>query len=173
MNHSCAPYMLPAPYPAPASEIKPNPAVARRLLAAYAGSGGELTAVGQYFYNSLLAPVAGARAVGDLFACVSRVEMHHLELLGELILAYGGDPGFLAYQPNGRTAWWSGSYLSYDKQPAKMLKNAIAGEQAAIADYRRTLSYMQDAPSARALLERIIADEEHHITLFNAALASL
>ncbi len=173
MNRSCAPYVLPAPYPAPADEMKPDPAIARRLLAAYAGGISELTAVGQYFYNSLLAPLAGARAVGDLFACISRVEMHHLELIGELIIAYGGDPGFLSYQPNGYTVWWSGGNLSYDKPPAKMLQNAIASERAAIADYRRTLSYMTDAPSACALIERIIADEEHHITLFHAALASL
>lgn len=170
MNQRCANFVLNTPYPK-LENIEPDAEAARRLLSGYAGSESELTAITQYFYNSLLAPLMGSPALGDLFACVSRVEMYHLELLGQLILAYGGDPGYLAYGRGGRTAWWTGAFVCYEKAPAKMLQNAIRDEQAAIENYRKTLTYLKNK-SACSLIARMIADEEHHIALFTAALAS-
>ena len=49
-----------------------------------------------------------------------------------------------------------------------MLRDAIAGEEQAIAEYRRLAGSLQDS-GAKALLQRIIADEEHHIALFTGA----
>lgn len=171
MEKRCANYILTAPYP-PVPTVKPDAGAARRLLADYAGNEGELTAITQYFYNSLLAPLAGESGIGDLFACVSRVEMHHLELIGKLILAYGGDPGFLAYSRNNRPTWWDGSNVNYDKSPQRMLEAALRGERDAVENYKRTAAYVSDA-GCRALIARIIADEEHHIALFTGALHDL
>lgn len=171
MDKTCMNYILAEPYPA-VSPQKPDNNAARRLLGSYAGPQGELTAILQYVYNSQLAPLAGAPQVGELFHCVSMVEMRHLELIGKLVLAYGGDPGYLYYQTPGRTAWWTGANVSYVKQPARMLRDAIAGEEQAIAEYRRLTGSLQDS-GAKALLQRIIADEEHHIALFTGALQKL
>lgn len=171
MEKRCQNYVLTAPYPS-VSDIKPDARIARRLLAEYASGEGELAAITQYFYNSLIVPLTGPAALGDLFSCVSRVEMHHLELIGKLIIAYGGDPGFLSYGRGDRTAWWTGAYVNYEKDPVKILKNAIHAEQAAIADYRTTISYLNN-DSVRDLISRIIADEEHHIALFTTAMNAL
>lgn len=169
MDKICTKYILSDPYPK-IPQQKPDNEAARQLLGQYAGEHGELTAVLQYVYNSQLAPIAGAQAIGELFHCISLVEMRHLELLGDLILAYGGDPGYLYYPTPSRTAWWTGSNVIYAKQPQRMLRDAIASEERAIASYRHTTSRL---PAAKALLQRIIADEEHHIALFTDALRTL
>lgn len=171
MRPSCSSYLLPEPYPV-VGAVRPDPQIVRRLLEEYAGGNGALTAITQYFYNGLLAPTAGQPALGDLFSCVSMVEMQHMRQLAMLILAYGGDPRLLSYGRGGRPMWWTGANVSYTNDPALMLRSAINAERAAILSYRRTLSMLREE-DARALLERLIADEEHHIALFTDALAAI
>ncbi len=172
MNSTPTPYTAVAqPYPNLVG-ITPNKYIAKQLLQSYAGMSSELTAITQYFYNSLLAPTVGNAALGDLFSAIMMDEMEHLRLLGVLILAYGGDPGFMAYRPSGRTQWWNGSFVSYAKQPVTMLQNALRGEREAIISYQQLMAQLPNA-SARALIERIIADEEHHIALLTQALAGI
>ena len=143
---------------------QPNPALVRALFPSYAGARGELTATAGYFYNSLL---TRDRGLSELFACVSRDEMRHLEKLGELILQFGGDPRLLSYGAGGRPLWWSSGALPYPREIPVMLRRAIDSERQAIAEYRRLSAHMDGAP--RALIERIIRDEEHHIELFQRA----
>lgn len=158
---------LPDPYPIVPPQ-PPNPDAARMLLGAYAAPGSETTCILQYVYNSQIAPLAEKQAIADLFSCVSIVEMHHMNLVADLIINYGGDPGFLYYPTPDRTEWWTGANVIYEKDPEAMLRNGILGEEAAIESYRRIAMSLSD-PSARALLQRISADEERHIALFTEA----
>lgn len=167
--HNCVGYVLTAPWP----QVGPqsgNRGMVRNLFSVYAGPRGELSAAAQYFYNSLLTAAEQRTDLSELFACVSHSEMLHLQKLGELILAYGGDPRLLSYR-GGQPVWWSGGNLRYVNDPARMLREAIAGEREAIATYRALA--MQMTPEPRALIERIIADERHHLELFERALGQL
>lgn len=159
--------MLNLPWPE-VGEQESDRALVRGLFGAYAGAHGELTAVSQYFYNSLTGEQDAALA--DLFALVSQNEMVHLQKLGQLIRLYGGDPRLLSFA-GGRPHWWSSGAVSYEKSREKRLRQAIAGEREAVRAYRQLAARM--APQPRALIERIIQDEQHHIELFQRALAGL
>lgn len=166
MKH-CQKYILSQPYPT-LGKVKPNPAVVSMLQNAYAGAEGELTAVMQYSYNHLLTQYMPA--LSELFACTAQVEMRHMELLGQMILAYGGDPRYFYFPDVRRAQWWMGGLVNYEKQPQHMLRRAIASEQNAVRDYQKLARQLKE-PAACALINRILADEQHHIVLFKQALA--
>lgn len=167
---NCQAYVLRQGYP-PVQPGRSNPALARRLFAAYAGQISEMSAVAQYFYNSLLSALDAGNELSEAFSCISHTEMHHLDLLGQMILAYGGDPGLLSYRGD-RKIWWSGDFVHHVKQPARMLAEAIEGEQAAISNYESLLPLIPD-PGNQAVIERILADEQHHVVLFENLLAQI
>lgn len=167
--NKCVHNMLMTPWPKVGPQ-QPNPVLVRALFGAYAGPRGELTAVAEYFYNSLLTGGSGLSNLSELFACVSRTEMVHLEKLGQLILQFGGDPRLLSYA-NGRPMWWSSGAVTYQGDVPSMLRRAIQGERQACDEYRRLADRMDGAP--RALIERIRQDEEHHVELFQRALRGL
>ena len=96
--------------------------------------------------------------------------MLHLRRVGELIGRYGGNPKLLSFS-GGRSHWWSGGAVTYEKDRNKMLRQAIAAERDAIRAYRQLAARMEDQP--RALIERIIQDEQHHIELFQRALGDV
>lgn len=163
--NKCVHNMLMTPWPRVGPQ-KPDRALVRALAQVYAGGRGELTAVAQYFYNSLLLGGAGLQDLSELFACVSRAEMLHLEKLGQLILQFGGDPRLLSY-PNGRPVWWSSGAAGYTGDVQEMLRRAVESERQAVHTYRQLAGRMQGAP--KALIERILQDEEHHLELFQRA----
>lgn len=167
--NKCVYNMSTAPWPKVGPQ-KPNPGLVRELFRSYAGAHGELTAITGYFYNSLMTGAAGPSDLSDLFACVSKMEMVHLEKLGQLILQFGGDPRLLSYT-NGRPAWWSSGAVSYGGDAAAMLRRAAQSERQACEEYRRLMERMEGAP--RALIGRIRQDEEHHLELFQRALGEL
>lgn len=167
--NNCVQYLLTVPWPKVGKQPS-NRQLVRNLFTIYSGADGELTAFTQYFYNSLVAAADGLEDLSDLFACISQSEMHHLKKLGELILLYGGDPRLLSYR-NNRPQWWSGGYVQYTSDPHQMLQQAIASEQASIVAYRAIAEQM--APEPRALIERIIQDERHHLELFQRAMQQL
>ena len=164
---NCEGYILRQSYP-PVVPGRCDRALVRRLFSAYGGQDGEMTAIVQYFYNSLITGMQGENEISHLFSCISQVEMHHLRLLGQLILAYGGDPGLLSFRGD-RKIWWSGDFVHHLKQSDRMLREAIAGEQAAIRDYGSLLKLMPDDGN-RAVIERILTDEHHHAALLNRQL---
>lgn len=163
MSNPFCKYVITLPYP----EVPPqktDAAAVKRILTAYAGPVSEMTAVTQYLYFHLIALMQGQTAVSDAFSCIAMTEMEHLNCLGKLITAFGGDPAYRCFQTNGKPVWWSGNLVSYPKQIPQMLRQAVASEQAAVREYRQ-LAKSLDGP-AKKLIERIIMDEEHHIDLF-------
>lgn len=167
--NKCVNYVLTTPWPKVTSQPNNRPLV-RALFSLYAGPESELSSITQYFYDSLLTGADGYPDLSDLFGCVSRTGMIHLEQLGKLILAYGGDPRLLSYRGD-RPQWWSSGYLTYGRAPRAMLEQAIAGERRAVEGYRAIAGRMSAEP--RAVIQRIIDDERHHIELFERAAAQL
>ncbi len=167
--NKCVYNMLMEPWPEVGVQ-KPDRGLVRILFEVYAGQGGELTNIVQYFYDSLRAQQAGETEISDLFACVSQTEMLHLRKLGQLILQFGGDPRLLSYRGN-RAFWWSSGYVNYGGDLRAMLRRAIAGERQAVQTYQQIAGRMEGAP--KALMERIVQDEVHHIELFQRTLSEL
>ena len=149
-------------YPPVAVERK-NMGYARLLSSDFAGMVSEMTAVTQYFYQHLVLSCS-CPELAETLSCISKVEMHHLEMIGELITAFGGTPVY-----NCRGRWWSGAYPSTAVDKDRILRENIAAEKSAIANYRMRIQQIDDA-GARKVLERIILDEENHIKLFECYL---
>jgi bacterioferritin len=55
--------------------------------------------------------------------------------------------------------------LGYACEPARILRNALAGEEAAVRLYKELIRNICDK-YVREILERIILDEEAHIKIF-------
>ncbi len=159
--------VLNIPYP-PADVKEKNLYYARLLLNNYAGQNGEMTAITQYLYQHLISEECYGE-LSDSLECISIVEMRHLEMLGELITKLGGAPLFRT-QNRGRNIYWSGKFVAEIQNPRKFLIKNIEAENVAIRDYKMRICQISD-PMIQNLLERIIRDEEHHITIFKRYLA--
>jgi bacterioferritin len=162
-NRWCA---LPDPYPEPMA-VRQNRYYATILLEDYAGAVSEMTAINQYFYHHLT--FENYPDLAELEECISIIEMHHLELLGETILLLGVPPEYRTLT-NNRATYWNASYVYYGNNVCDRLAADIAAEKVAIQTYRQH-QYLIDDLYIRQLLERIIRDEEHHLMLFSQAAA--
>lgn len=79
-----------APYP-PVQVCGANPMYARAMLANIGSCNSEMSAVSLYFYNSIITkPIQ--QDVAECFHKISIVEMHHLEIFGQLAKLLGADP---------------------------------------------------------------------------------
>ena len=159
------PCALKKPYPSAQITAKNKP-VADLLLSAFAdGSSAELTAITQYLYHAL---TIKEKDVSNLIWCISLAEMHHFELVGEMIVSLGGDPRY--WQPN--RYYWSGGFVQYGDKLCEKLDYDILAEQEGIAAYQTLIRVIrgQGGPGVSevtAVIERIIEDERHHLDLFN------
>lgn len=151
------------PYPVIKVE-KPWLRYAEMLMPLYAGSGSEMTAVAQYSYQAAILSPRNSIAA-DMIECVSITEMRHIEMLAKMIVMLGGDPKYRVSVPPKKVMWWNGSDVSYLTALPDILNRNIAGEKAAIAAYSNAANAIKD-PGVVRVLERIIADEEHHIKIF-------
>lgn len=158
-------------YPAPYPEIRvseKNPYYAKLLLEDYAGQVSELTAITQYVYHHFVLE-SEYEEVADLLSCIALVEMHHQEILAETIWLLGVDPRYRTIERNEMERYWDATFVYYGTALCDRISADIAGEWAAVANYRRH-QQMIDDPYIKRILERIILDELHHINLFNQIL---
>lgn len=138
----------------------------RVISPAYAGGRGELTAVLQYVYQSILLGRFGKQDMSKTVLGIAINEMHHLELLGTAITMLGAPPAFTACLPYP-IGYYSASNVNYAKSPCEMLEADIVAESNAIADYRKILTCISNK-TLIALIERIIEDEELHLAAFKS-----
>lgn len=164
MNEHMSNCELPVPYPSVQTAGK-NLYYASLLTNDYAGVVSEMSAVTGYMYQHFITSNA---KIAHMLKCISIVEMRHLSFIGELITAFGGNPR-IAVQSGCKSTYWNAQYISYETNPKCYLKENIANERAAIANYNIRMNQISDS-FAKALLERIILDEENHIRLFSALL---
>lgn len=161
--HHPSPYALDLPYPN-IDNVQPNRCDLAMTYDLYAGSISEYTAIAQYVYHHLYAQHAGLELLQREFLSIAIVEMHHLALLGGLILKLGGAPQFISPTKAGYTPWNS-TLIDYGCGLKDMILLDIKSEQAAICDYTRGANCTcQEEISA--LLRRISQDEELHLKAF-------
>ncbi|MDR2686242.1 MAG: manganese catalase family protein, partial [Oscillospiraceae bacterium] len=145
-----------APYPPPRVQC-PNPAYAEMMLSNIGSANSEMSSAAQYFYAHLMSrPVD--KDLSNLFRKVSIVEMHHLDLFGELALQLGAEPR-LWHCRGGRKEYWSPCHINYAHCTVEdLVRAALEAEYAAIRKYECQLERIAD-PHIAALLRRVIEDE--------------
>lgn len=161
LKKGCA---LPDKYPEPKVKQK-NYEYALLLLEDYAGQRSETTAINQYFFHYLT--FSGYPELAEMTECIAVIEMYHMELLAKTIGLLGVAPR-LGVFCDKRPIYWCGSYVNYGKSLCDRLAADIHSEMSAIKQYRYHQKIIND-PYIDELLERIILDEEHHLTLFKKA----
>lgn len=154
---------LDMPYPAVRVNEK-NLHYADILMPLYAGANGELTSIATYGYQSLISENENKR-LSDILECISIAEMQHFHILGKLITKLGTDPILCIRPQRGRMQYWSSYYADHSKEPYRFLKNNIEAEKKSIISYNNAFKEISDK-NVRDILDRIIADEEHHIKIF-------
>ncbi len=147
------------PYPIP--DGRRNRGDAEVLLVPYAGAGGELSSYLQCLHASLVLASASPRTVAAVFACVAEAEQIHLRILGEAIVSLGGLPSF-ARQGRGEDAL---APLSRRTDRTALLLAAAEAKRLSIRRYRRLLGLLR-SEFPKALVSRILIDEEKHLELF-------
>jgi len=156
-------YVDAAPYPEVSGA--PNPETVAMLKEDYAGRDSELTAITQYVFQS------GRTTDNDSYANavlqIGIVEMMHLDMLADAIVALGGSPTF----DNGKE-YWAANNVNYASDLKGMIEANIQGEGAAIKSYENHAAKTTN-PSVKALLARIIIDEKLHLKFFQELLATL
>lgn len=134
------------------------------MLTNMASCNSELSAVTLYVYNSMITKQAWKKA-SDCFHGISIVEMHHLDIFGQLALMLGADPRYCS-RYNNRMMYWNAGCNTYTMDLQMLIKNAIAGENKAIEQYYQQTRWIKD-PCIVEILKRIIMDEERHIAIFH------
>ncbi|HJD24540.1 MAG TPA: manganese catalase family protein [Firmicutes bacterium] len=177
MNHPASPssgkpagnliVTSPGAYP-PVAVERPYLPYARMLAQDLASPQSEMTAISQYMYQSWAA-ASRASELAHALRKIAQVEMHHLDILGRLIVLLGGDPRFQGV-PNNRRSAWSGHCLDYAQALPAMLQSNIAAEQSARNTYLAQANMVRDSRLA-AILRKLAADEDVHIGIFRDFLA--
>lgn len=160
-------YCANLPYP----EVRVNKKdieVAKDLLNSYAGRISEDTAIHNYVFQHMM---QDDKELKQILEGISIVEMHHLEILGQLIFALGLTPLFASVEED-HTKWFSGSYVNYEKNWQQTLQNNIFNEQVAIRNYEKIILKTNDE-NVKHILKRIILDERIHIEIFTKLLEQI
>lgn len=160
-------FCLEKPYP-PIEVERENVEYAKILLEDYAGSGGEDTAIHEYFYQSIV-----EENVKEILLGIARVEMHHLNMLGELIWKLGYTPSFYTVDSNIECVIpWTSKYVDYSCDLKSILLMDIEREKNTIKRYQKHIEEIDDKYIKR-ILERIIEDEKIHIECLKTILFNL
>ncbi len=163
-NQTVDPYRNPAPYP----EIQvtgPNSCYAAILMQDYASSASELTAITEYLHHSFTE--SAYADVSEMLLGIAKVEMDHLQMLGETIVLLGGNPMFASGCPRD---YWGGEDVYYGTALCDRLLGDLNAELGAIQQYETHIAQIND-PYVKAILARIVLDEEWHVGLLQGALA--
>lgn len=156
----------PEPYP-PIQVEKPNRRYAQMLGVDLASAKSEMTSITQYIYHGWVLHKAFAEAAHTIDR-IAMVEMHHMDILGQLIVLLGGDPVYQSVRQNRRIVW-NGNMVAYRKNFVQAIQDDIALEQAAIDTYTRQAAAILD-PYVSTMIRRIIQDELIHLKIFRSLL---
>ena len=89
--------------------------------------------------------------------------MHHMQILGELIVKLGGTPGYWINNKK-KKSYWSPTFLNYNTALKQAIIVDINSEKDAIKQYKTTIKQIDDK-NIIDIINRIILDEEYHIQL--------
>ena len=142
------------PYPPIKVEGK-NHHYAQLLGRDLASSWGEVSAIYGYLYQHWILNNPQAALQTVLFR-IAKVEMHHLNILGQLIRMLGGDPKCM-YSSGHNPMVWNGNMVNYNKGIRQILSYDIVSEQSAADGYLKQAQIIKD-PHVSAMLRRLAQD---------------
>ncbi|MEG1972084.1 MAG: ferritin-like domain-containing protein [Oscillospiraceae bacterium] len=145
---------------------EPNEAYACIIFSLYAGKSSELTAVMRYLYDSTTF-MSENREAAETIRKIGMCEMHHLNMLAQLLLKLGTTPKYHACD-KGQFTWWNAGapYMVYPTYLKMALLENLDSEKKAIDAYNNAIRAIDDN-NITTLLRRIVMDEEHHINLLS------
>lgn len=126
------------------------------LFPLYGGNVSETTALMQYAYQHYITEESYP-VIAETLLEIGITEMIHHEKLGEAIFELGANPLI----GDGRNFWNAGC-VNYTTDMKGLIMSDITSEKQAIADYEKSILLISNK-SIRALIERIIIDEELHL----------
>ena len=94
---------------------------------------------------------------------IAKQEMKHLELLGEILVSLGLEPYYMSTYGN---KWCSDNVKMPFSNLEEMLSFNIEMEKEAIAGYQHLINMCGGNECIKAILARIIMDEESHVQIF-------
>ena len=137
-----------------------DPKMARAVAELYAE---ELYAISAYTYRSLLCDRS------DLFSDISKDEMRHFRMLGELILALGGNPMIRTQLRVDGYELERGSTCLSGRSCTQMLHDSIREEKRTIDRYQTLMGCTTDR-IVRSVLAGLVDDEQKHVEWLRAAI---
>lgn len=155
------------PYPS-MENVTEDVKSARIIASAYAGSHGELSAILQYVYHAFYFEKNGDEDTAEILDRIAMAEMHHLEIIGKLLLKLGADPIYTACPPY-KNSYYNTSQISYSKTRQKMLMDDLSGEIYAVESYKKMLDLLTNE-DVSAIIQRIMLDEELHVKVLKTEL---
>ncbi|WP_394525761.1 ferritin-like domain-containing protein [Lacrimispora sp. JR3] len=158
-----------SPWPSIEVDSK-NQRYAAAILSNIGACNSEMSAISLYVYNSLLTK-SYFSDIAECFHRIGIVEMHHLNVFGELSILLGADPRLWSYQ-NGRMQYWSPACNRYPTRIGAIVTNALNGELEAIKKYQSQVQWIEDS-NIKAILNRVTADELCHVEILRFILAEL
>ncbi len=147
------------PYPE-LKNVEPDYKFGRMAYDAYAGSKSELTTILSYIFEYLTN--GENEEVVSFLKMIAKQEMKHLELLGEILVSLGLEPYYMSTYGN---KWCSDNVKVKFNSLEEMLTLNIQMEKEAIEGYQHLLNVCGNE-SIKAVLVRIIMDEENHVQIF-------
>lgn len=166
MENNLALYQAKLPYP-PIVVTKPNKHYAEIIQVNFAGSVSEFSAIAQYI-NHYFRTEDQYPEIAKALEYISIVEMHHLEILGKLIVKLGGNPGYWINKKDKKLDW-SSHFINYGLTVTEMINYDINDEKLAIKQYISTQKKIADS-NIISIIDRIILDEEVHIQVLTQLL---
>lgn len=154
-------YHVTLPYPKIKVESK-NINYANIISLNFSGYTSEFSAVTQYTFHEIYF-LNSFPSAAKIIKGISEVEMHHMQILGELITKLGGTPGYWINNKK-KKSYWSPTFLNYNTSLEKAVVLDINNEKNAIKQYKDTINQIDDK-NIIDIINRIILDEEYHIQL--------
>ena len=169
MDYKSIVYKDKSPYPS-IEVCGKNERYAIAIVSNIGSCNSEMSAISMYVYDSIISKTNN-NDLSECFHKIAIVEMHHLDIFGQLAMLLGADPRLWNYTKRG-PVYWSPGCLSYSRELREVLEIAIKGEQEAISTYREQCSWIKDCKVV-ANIERILLDEEIHLNILERLYSEL
>ena len=149
------------------TNASPNPYYVEILQGLYSGQSSELSAILQYVYQSS-ALHSNNKEVSYILKQIAIVEMHHLELLANAIISFGGLP----YYINKDNQTFCTNNICYCTNLRCVIEQDLKDELSAIEFYTKSANLIQNE-SLKQLLLTIAEDEKKHSRILSSLLDEL
>ena len=129
------------------------------LLDCYASSISELSAVTLYNYLNIVLDEQ-FNDIKEVYRGITIVELHHLNIIGDLIKKLGVMPRYY-YKKDNKIEMWSGSNIPNNFEVLETLNIAVMQEKDMIKKYEALIEKVT-CPQIVMVIQRIIEDEKIH-----------